>query len=234
MFSEIEREYRKGLQQRRFIAYYWPCATSVVILAIVFALVFSPVRWIIYACAVVLLFVLVVIFFLWEYYRISKLFRSVRISKSIATKISAYYAADDKRRLENLVSDLARHKICTKDELSLTLSYFQSRLPGNAKPNLLGWVLTAVITLSSIVIIAYDSSIDTINLHRLVSVLGSTLVVALIILTPIILAKIISMAMSISHNKTESSLVEDLAYIYVHFDEYRAKLNGEVGKGSDS
>lgn len=94
MFSEIEREYKKGLQQKRFVAYYWPCATLVVILAIVFALVF-----------------------------------------------------------------------------------------------------------------------------------GSTAVVALIILTPVIIAKIISTAMSISRNKIDSSLVEDLAYIYVHFEKYQTRLS---------
>lgn len=176
-------------------------------------------------CSVVVFCILVIIFLLWEYRQASKLFRSVRESKSFATKLTAYYRADDQRRIDNLLDDLARHRINTKDKLSLTLSYFQSRLPSETKPNLLGWVLTAVITLSSIVIVAYDSSIGTINLHRLISVFGSTAVVALIILTPVIIAKIISTAMSISRNKVDSSLVEDLAYIYVHFEKYQARLS---------
>ncbi len=226
MFSEIEREYKKGLQQKRFLAYYWPCATVVVVLAIVFALVFSSLRWIVYGCAVILFCALVVVFFILEYHYAGKLFRSVRNSKSFSTKLAAYYAADDKRRIDNLIDDLAQHQIRTKDDLYLTLHYFESRLPRDVKPNLLGWVLTAVITLSSIVIVAYDSSIDTINLHKLFPIFASTLVVTLIILTPVIIAKIISTTMSISRNQIDSSLVEDLAYIYVHFEEYQAKLNG--------
>lgn len=138
------------------------------------------------------------------------------------------FVADDRRHLENLLDDLARHKIQTKDDINLTLNFFQSRLPGNAKPNLIGWVLTAVIALPSIVIVAYDDLIGTINLHKLIPIFASTRVVALIILTPFIIVKIISAAMSISRNKVDTSLVEDLAYIYVHFDEYQAKLSGEA------
>lgn len=226
MFSEIEREYKKGLQQKRFIAYYWPCATLVVILAVVFALVFSSLRWLIYGCAVIIFCILAVAFLVWDYHHAGKLFRSVRISKTFSAKLVAYYLADDKHRIDNLISDLARHQIRTKDDLLLTLNYFQSRLPSDTKPNLLGWVLTAVITLSSIVIVAYDGSIGTINLHKLIPIFGSTLVVALLILTPVIIAKIISTTMSISRNKIDSSLVEDLAYIYVHFDQYRGRLAG--------
>lgn len=224
MFSEIEREYKKGLQQKRFIAYYWPCAALVVVLAIVFALVFSSLRWLIYGCAVIVFCMLAVAFLVWDYHHAGKLFRSVRLSKTISAKLAAYYLADDKHRIDNLVNDLARHQIQTKDELLLTLKYFQSRLPSDTKPNLLGWALTAVITLSSIVIVAYDGSIGTINLHKLIPIFGSTLVVALLILTPVIIAKIISTTMSISRNKIDSSLVEDLAYIYVHFDQYRERL----------
>lgn len=226
MFSEIEREYRKGLQQKRFIAYYWPCATLVVILAIVFALVFSSLRWLIYGCAVIVFCMLVIAFFVWDYHHASKLFRSVRDGKNLSARLAAYYIADDSHRIDHLLNDLARNQITTKDNVKLTLDYFQSRLPGDAKPNLLGWVLTAVITLSSVVIVAYDSSIGTINLHKLIPIFGSTLVVALIILTPVILAKVISTIMSISRNKLDSSLVEDLAYIYVHFEEYRERLSG--------
>lgn len=138
------------------------------------------------------------------------------------------FVADDRRHLENLLDDLARHKIQTKDDINLTLNFFQSRLPGNAKPNLIGWVLTAVIALPSIVIVAYDDLIGTINLHKLIPIFASTRVVALIILMPFIIVKIISAVMSISRNKVDTSLVEDLAYIYVHFDEYQAKLSGEA------
>ncbi len=224
MFSEIEKEYKKGLQQKRFLAYYWPCATLVVILALVFAFIFDSISWIIYGCALVLLLVLVAIFFAWELHYATKTFQSVRRSKSLSAKIAAYIIADDKKRIDNLIADLARNDIRTKENLRLTLDYFQSRLPYIAKTSILSWVLTAVITLSSIVIVAYDDSVGTISLQRLIPIFSSTLAVALIILTPFIIVRIISAAISSSRSKVDATLVEDLAYIYVHFELYRTKL----------
>lgn len=224
MFKKIEREYKKSLQQKRFVAYFWPGATLVVVLAIILALVFGSAQWIVYGCAVFIFLILVAIFFIWELRRATKTFQSVRDSKGISAKISAYHIADDKKRLDDLIDDLARNDIRTKDDLKVTLNYFQSRLPSVTKPSVLGWVLTAVITLSSIVIVAYDDSIGTISLHRLIPIFGSALVVALIILTPFIIVQIISASMSISRNKVDATLVEDLAYIYVHFERYQSRL----------
>lgn len=227
MFRKIEKEYKKGLQQKRFVAYFWPGATLVVVLAIVFALVFGSAQWIVYGCAVVVFLILVASFFVWELRRAIKTFPSVRDSKGLSAKIAAYHLADDKKRLDNLIDDLARNNICTKDNLKITLDYFQSRLPSVTRPSVLGWVLTAVITLSSIVIVAYDDSIGTISLHRLIPIFGSAIVVALIILTPFIIVQIISASLSISRNKVDATLVEDLAYIYVHFEKYQARLGAK-------
>lgn len=225
MFSKIEKEYKKGLQQKRFIAYYWPCAALVAIITIIFALIFESLHWIIYGCAVVIFLILVAVFFVWELHNAKNTFRSVRDSKGIISKLLAYFAADDEKRLNNLVSDLASNNICTKDDLKLALDYFQSRLPIVTRVGLVSWILTAVIMLTSVIIVAYDEAIGTINIRHLIPAFGSAVVVALIILTPIIIAKIISVSISNSRSKVDTILVEDLAYIYVHFDQYQSQLN---------
>lgn len=224
MFDDIEREYKKGLQEKRFVAYYWPRALIIVLAAITLSFIIGVNRWIVYVCAAVIFVGLVAIFFIKEYYHAHQTMSSVRQSKSFSTKISAYFRVDDSRRIEKLLADLARHGLYTKSDLKLTLDYFQSRLPINQKPNLLEWIFTAVITLSSIVIVTYDSSISNINLHRLFTIIVPTVIVALIILTPFIIVKFISTALSKSHNKVDTSLVQDLAYIYVNYDKFRSRL----------
>lgn len=224
MFDEIEREYQKGLQEKRFIAYYWPRAMIIVLVATSLSFLIGFHRWIVYGCAVVIFVGLVAIFFAREYYHAHKTMESVRQSKHLTTKLSAYFKVDNTRRIDKLVRDLARHNLRTKDDLKITLDYFQSRLPINKKPNLLEWIFTAVVALSSVVIVTYDSSINTINTHRLVAVLAPTVVVALIILTPFIIAKLISTGISRSRNKVDTSLVQDLAYIYVNFEKFKDKL----------
>lgn len=224
MFSEIEKQYKKGLQQRRFLAYYWPWAILIVATAILLDFGLGYNRWLVYGCAVLTLLILVLIFFMRDLHRASRSFHTVRDSKGITAKKSAYFAADDERRISMLADDLARHHINTKDDLALTLSYYQGRLPENTRPNLLSWILTAVITLVSIVVVAYDDSIGTINLRKLIPIFFSTVTVAAIILTPFIIARIISALISNSRSKVETILVEDLAYIYVNYEKYRHQL----------
>ncbi len=229
MFSDIEKEYKKGLQEKRFSVFYWPKATILVTLALCLDLMLNINRWLVYGCLVAILLALVVFFFAGEFYRAHNAIEGVRKGKGLAAKTVAYFAADDTARINHLVLDLARHDIRTKRDLEITLNYFQARLPANTRPNLLEWILTVLITFSSIVIVTYDDSVGTISLHRLYSVVGSALVVALIILTPLILAKLISAGISSSRNKIDTVLVEDLAYIYVHFDTYQKILEHEPG-----
>lgn len=224
MFSEIEKEYKKALQQKRFLAYYWPCAIVVIAIAVTLDFALNLNRYLVYGCAVLALLILVGVFFARDLQLASRSFRTVREAKGLAAKRAAYFAADDERRRDNLAIDLARHRINTKDDLALTLHYYQDRLPENTRPNLLSWILTAVITLVSIVVVAYDDSIGSINLRKLVPIFFSALVVAATILTPFIIARIISAIISNSRSKVETILVEDLAYIYVNYEKYRHRL----------
>lgn len=225
MFSDIEREYKKALQQKRFFVYYWPKVVFIVIIAVLCDLGLGVNRWLAYGCTVVVLILLVAYFFLHELRVANKTIPSVRSAKGISAKIHAYNLADDALRIQNLADDLARHDINTKDDLGLTLEYFQTRLPSNSRPNLLAWILTAVITVSSVIIVAYDNALGTVDIQKLISVFVSTAAIALVILTPFILAKFISAGISNSRNKVDTSLVEDLAYIYVHFEDYRGSLS---------
>jgi len=224
MFDDIEKSYQKGLQQNRFAAYYWPRAAIVVLVAILVDALLGFRHWLVYGCAVAVLVVLVLSFFIREYYRAHKTIATVRETKGASAKLAAYYEADDLHRIDNLVIDLAHHNLHTKADLELALSYYQSRLPSNSRPNILEWIFTAIITLSSIVIVTYDSTINTINIRRLIGVFAPTIIVVLIILTPLIIAKLISAGISNSRNKIDTSLVQDLAFIYVNFDRYRDRL----------
>ncbi len=224
VFSEIEKEYKKGLQQKRFLTYYWPFAVVIVVIAVILDFVFNFNRWLVYCCAVVALLAAVIGFFARESRQASRSFQAVRDGRGMLAKMKAYFAADDERRLANLIDDLAQHHICTKDDIALALDYYQKRLPDNSRPNLLSWVLTAMITLVSIVVVAYDDSIGAINVAKLVPIMISAFMATLIILTPFIIAKIISAIISSSRNKVETILVEDLAYIYINYERYRRQL----------
>lgn len=220
MFSEIEKEYRKGLQHKRFARFYWPRAIFIVVLAaLIYYLLWCDYR-LVYVAIVGLLLLLVLWFFIRELHNANKNIVAVHKSRGLMAKLRTYSQADSKMRVENLVTDLAKHGIKTRDDLEVAINYYQSRLPGITKPNFLEWFLTTVITLASIILVTYNDEAGSINLHAF----ETALVVAGFFLTPFVIAKIISTIISVNHNKLETVLVEDLAYIFVHYNLYQNVL----------
>lgn len=224
MFDEIEKEYQSKSQAKRFSDYYWPRVLIVVLVAIILNFIFSKYHWLLYGCAIIFFMFIVGFFFLKEYHHAHKTIKTVRESRSFSTKYAAYSKADHTQRIDGLIASLARHNICTKSDIKLALDFFQSRLPANTKPKLLDWISTTIIALVSIIIITYDSSINTINIHRFFNVFAPSVVVALLLLTPFIIARLIFISISQSHDKMDTGLIQDLAYIYINFDKYQEKL----------
>lgn len=62
-------------------------------------------------------------------------------------KLRAYVVTDDLMRIDNLVQDLACHNII-KDDLQVTMSYFQTRLPAILTPIIIVKLMKVGITRS--------------------------------------------------------------------------------------
>ena len=69
MFSEIEKEYKKGLQERRFFRYYWPRAIILIAIALALDFGININRWLVYGVMVVLLIFFIIMFFVRDYQR---------------------------------------------------------------------------------------------------------------------------------------------------------------------
>lgn len=227
LFSEIEKEYKKGLQEHRFFAFYWPRATFVAVLALVLDLVLNFNRWLIYSIMVLLLIFFVALFFWREYRRgISRVEPEKLRQTARRHHMKVIFKTDDEIRINNLIEDLRSHNLRTKPDLELAINYFERNRPVASKPNLLEWTLSIAVTLSSVVLLAYDADTGAINIHKFISAFGSTMAIALVILTPFLIAKFIATRISASRTKVDSFLTEDLAFIYVNFDQYKKQLEG--------
>lgn len=223
MFSEIEKQYKKGLQERRFSAYYWPRAVIIVILALVADFGFGIDRWLVYGITVALLMLFVMIFFIRDIRSSLKELSAKQKTRS-RPSLAMYLEYDDRLRIDNLILDLARHNLRTKTDLELAITYFERQRPVSTKPNLLEWTLSVAVAMSSVILLAYDTETGTIDGQKFVSAFGSTLAVALIVLTPVILAKIISSRIAVHRSKVDNFLIEDLAFLYVNYDKFKDRL----------
>lgn len=224
MFSEIEKEYRKSVQERRYWAYYIKWAVPITVIAIVLSLIFRHLYGLIHLVTVMLLVGLLVIFIVRDIKATDEIARVVRRKKGVVAKLQSYFEVDDAMRVNNLVANLAKHDIRTKENLKLAIEYYESRLPMNTKPNLMDWILTTIVTVASVALVAYDEATSTIDVQKFLNVFISALIVAAICITPILVFKIVRYALSRFRNRVDTILVEDLAEIYVNFERYEERF----------
>ncbi len=224
MFSDIEKEYKKNLTEldHRFKTYYWPWAVAVVALALVADFILKWNRWVIYGTIIAILGVLVIIFFFRDFYHERK-----KLPKKVPnyTRREIYIDTDDKLRIDKLVVDLRKYHLTTKDDIRTALDYFERRMPVKDKGGSLEWLVTALIALVSIVILAYDDDLGGVNLQRFAGMFGSAFALSLALLAPIVVGQAISVRVNGSQTELDSRLVEDLAFVYVNYDDFKEKLN---------
>lgn len=224
MFSEIEKEYRKSVQERRYWSYYIKWAVPITGIVLILSILFHHLYWVIYSIMTVFLLSLVIVFIVREIRTSDEIARVVRRKKGIIAKLQSYFETDDTIRVNNLVTNLAKHDIRTKEDLKLAIEYYESRLPMNTKPNLMDWILTTIVTVASVALVAYDEATSTIDVQKFLNVFISALIVAAICITPILVFKIARYVLSRFRNRVDTILVEDLAEIYVNFEGYEERF----------
>ncbi len=220
MFTEIERAYRKGLRERRFSVYYWPKALVIIVLTVVLVYGLGFQNWVVYTLSAAILLGFAIYFLVNDIHEIL----GSRPDLSPYAKLRTYFFEDDQVRIGNLLIDLHEHGLTEKNDLKLAIDYFERRRPVLTRPSLLEWVLSAIVALASLIIIVYDESTGVIDNEKLFTVLRATFELSLVVVLPILVVRLFMAYTDAARRKLDSILVEDLAYLYVNFEEYRAEL----------
>lgn len=217
MFSEIERVYQQGLAERRFWNYYRLRAFVVIVLAIIAVYIFNFQVWWVAIITATLLFLMVGFFF---HQDIKMVIGDTQVGKGWRARLQAYNKCDQDLRLEILAEELRRHNIQTLDDLQLAIGYYSDGRPVKAKAGLSDILLSILVVLLTAVTFAYNDQLGSVNQAKLASIIGPTLQLTLLIVVPMILIGLLARRVFFSHAKIDSILVEDLSYIYVHFDDF--------------
>lgn len=220
MFDDIEKSYYKDLSEKRFWRFYIWRAIILVAIALVLVYYFHWNNWLVSAVLGILLLGLVLYFFWREIHRaVDKTGKH-----TLREKLILYHDNDDYTRLNNLLLILHRYNIRTKDDLKLILNHFENRQPTPTKPNILEWVVSVMITLVSVVVIAYNESTRSIDMGKLTTILITTASFALVVLMPFLIIAVARAAAQTRRAKTDYILIEDLSYIIINFEKYSSQL----------
>lgn len=220
MFSEIEKEYRKGLPELRFRAYYARLAIPLMIAAYLASRAFNISSWLTATIMGALLLIIVIMYLVKDIRSLSKYEKGMKLRQWLAN----YNQADEKRRLDSLMVSLRKNNLNTKDDIKLALDHFEQRVPAPSHPSMLEVILSVSVALMSVVVLAYDEENNIVDFAKFWNLLWSTLSVVFVILVPVVVIGAIVRKLIFSHTKIEVILVEDLAYIYVNYDQFAKKI----------
>ena len=220
MFEQLENQYKRQLKEIKFNKFYWINAIFLTLLTACFKNFFKNKTCVIY----IILIVLVVMYFIHDYkttLKNTKLPRKTNIIKKIAIYKNKNYT----QCINNLVIIIKKYNIKTKNDIKIAIDYFNSKKSIKVESNLLGWIVSATLTLASFIEIAYDSQTQTLDYSKISIILGSSLGIIICFLIPILIIKFIITSIIFQKERLHSNISEDLTYIYFNFNKYKNQLN---------
>lgn len=224
MYSNIEKGYKKINPESDFNKYYWKWAIIIAIIFLIISNFFPIVKNFSYL-------IYVAIFLMSGVYYVKDFRNALDFNdkgKPFSEKIEIYKTCKEQTRMENLLLLLKEHNFITKNNLKIAIDYYNRKRPITVESSILGWIVSASLTLASFVEIAYDKDTGTIDNDKIAVVFGSTLGIIITIIVSILVIKWMIDTVKSPKTKLYSSIEEDLTHIYLNFDKYKNILNKNI------
>lgn len=220
MFKDIEKKYKKGLNENKFNKFYWSTSFFLIFGSFLLKIPDNVKPYFIY----VLLFIFVIGYFIVNYVKIMKN-NNIKNKTNFIEKLNAYSNEIKKQNFNRIILLLKQYNFKTKNDLKLAIDYFNSEKSIKVESDYLGLVISISLTLSSFIEIAYNTETQTIDTTKISVILGSTIGILIEFLITIIILNLVINVLFISKKTIRSNLSDDLSYIYLNFNKYKNQLS---------
>lgn len=220
MFKDMEKKYKKGLNENKFNKFYWSTSFFLIFGSFLLKIPDNVKPYFIY----VLLSIFVIGYFIVNYIKIMKN-NNIKNKTNFIEKLNAYSNEIKKQNFNRIILLLKQYNFKTKNDLKLAIDYFNSEKSIKVESDYLGWIISISLTLSSFIEIAYNTETQTIDTTKISVILGSTIGILIEFLITIIILNIVINVLFISKKTIRSNLSDDLSYIYLNFNKYKNQLS---------
>ncbi len=218
MFEDIEKEYKRNSKERKFNRLYWINA----IISTIIISAFKNVKYIKYLNYVIVL-LFIILFFIFDYKKTTKE-STLKKNEKLIKKLKEYVNLVEMNHLNSLIILLKKYNFKTKNDLKLAIEYYNSKRKIKIESSFISWITSVLISLASIITIAYDTTAQKIDYTKISVIFGNSIGFIIVALIPILILKYIINRITFSKEKLHSELSEDLSYIYINFDKYKNQL----------
>lgn len=220
MFKDMEKKYKKGLNENKFNKFYWSTSFFLIFGSFLLKIPDNVKPYFIY----VLLSIFVIGYFIVNYIKIMKN-NNIKNKTNFIEKLNAYSNEIKKQNFNRIILLLKQYNFKTKNDLKLAIDYFNSEKSIKVESDYLGWIISISLTLSSFIEIAYNTETQTIDTTKISVILGSTIGILIEFLIIIIILNLVINVLFISKKTIRSNLSDDLSYIYLNFNKYKNQLS---------
>lgn len=225
MYEIIEKEFKKNNPYQKYRIYYWVYFFMIFIVMVTLHFIFKINGWILW---IILYFVFILSIYVYVKYKTKKYFGKERFKKDTFKRLLHTYIQNLNSIItDRLVNTLKENNVNNKDKIRILIDYYNKNKPLNTKLNPLEIIASIFVSLASLVVIAYNDITKQLDINTFVYILYYTFIITLFILLPMILIHFIFKSLFLSKEFLNSSLLGELTYIYMNYENYKEKLNWE-------
>lgn len=228
MYEIIEKEFKKDNPYKKYRIAYWINFFALVIITNLLNIIFK-INNCFLAFITSLLFLISVFTFI--YWKIKKSYNKCEFKKygfkkyGFKKSLKKYIQNLNATITRNLINTLKENNINSKDKIKILIDYYNRKEPINTKSNFTSVIADFFITIASIVVIAYNDVTGIIETNKFINIISFTFLIAAITIILTLAIKLIFRSIFFPKEYFNSSLLEELTYIYMNYEEYEAKLN---------
>lgn len=223
MYEIIEKEFKKNNPYKKYRMICWIYFFTIYIISLAIHLIFDINSWIL---CIIMYFVLALSIYTYVKNELKTFFGKEKFKKNSLKKLLYGYVQNlNMITSDRLVKTLKENNINSKDKIKILINYYNRKEPVNIKTSVAQLITNFFITIASIVVIAYNDVTGIIETNRFINVISFTIFIVVITGVLTLAIKLIFRSIFFPKEYFNSSLLEELTYIYINYEEYEAKLN---------
>lgn len=223
MYEIIEKEFKKNNPYKKYRMICWIYFSTIYIISLAIHFIFDINSWIL---CIIMYFVLALSIYTYVKNELKTFFGKEKFKKNSLKKLLYVYVQNlNMITSDRLVKTLKENNINSKDKIKILINYYNRKEPVNTKTSIVELITNFFITIASIVVIAYNDVTGIIETNRFINVISFTFFIVVITGVLTLAIKLIFRSIFFPKEYFNSSLLEELTYIYMNYEEYEAKLN---------
>ena len=222
MYEKIEKEFKKNNPYKKYRITYWIYCFVLVLIVNLLNIVLKINDWIL---VIITFLIFIISVFMFIYFNIKKNYSKEMFNKYKFIKLLKKYVQNLNLRItKNLIVTLKENNVNSKDKLKILIDYYNRKEPISIKAGFTSVIADLFVTIASIVVIAYNDITKILNTNIVIDIIYYSFIVTLIIFILAVMTKYIYRGIFLEKEYYNSSLLDELTYIYMNYDHYKNKL----------